>query len=151
MQLLGVTMTGLLAGNELGTLIGLHPALRTLPLATQIQAEQALTTRLGRLMPFSMGATVLATTTAAVDQRGEPGFPLAATAAAASALMLGVTLVGNVPLNAQTLAYLTDGDAAGWARIRRRWERLHVVRVLLDLVALAASAGAVASTGRVSP
>lgn len=50
-------------------------------------------------MPFYMGGTVLAATAAALDRRGRQGFPLAATAAATSALMLGITLAGNVPLN----------------------------------------------------
>lgn len=134
----GVAMTGLLAGNELGTLIGLHPALRRLPLAAEIEAEQALNARLGKIMPFYMTGTVLAAGATALDRRGERTGPLAATAAGASLLMLGITLVGNVPLNERTLAYPSDGGAEEWAAIRRRWERLHVVRVLLDLTAFAA-------------
>ena len=137
-QFAGVAMTGLLAGNEVATLIGFHPALRVLPLRAEIEAEQALNGRLVKIMPFYMTGTVLSVVAAAVDRRGGRGFPLAAGAAGASALMLGITLVGNVPLNNRTLAYPTDGDAAGWSAIRRRWERLHTARVLLDLTAFAA-------------
>lgn len=147
-QFVGVTMTGLLAGNEVGTLIGFHPALRALPLRAEIEAEQALNGRLVKIMPFYISGTVLAAGAAALDRRGGRGFPLAAAAAAASALMLGITLVGNVPLNTRTLAYPADGDAAGWSAIRRRWERLHTARVLLDLTAFAALTTA-ALAGRV--
>lgn len=137
-QFVGVTMTGLLAGNEVGTLIGFHPALRALPLRAEISAEQALNGRLGKIMPFYMCGTVVAAGAAALDRRGGPGFPLALGAAAASAVMLGITLVGNVPLNNRTLAYPGEGDEAGWSAIRRPWERLHTARVLLDLTAFAA-------------
>jgi hypothetical protein len=137
-QFVGMTMTGLLAGNEVGTLIGIHPALRALPLRAEIEAEQALNGRLTRFMPFYLSGTVLAAVAAAADRRGGPGFRRAAAAAGASALMLGITLVGNVPLNSRTLSYPGAGDAAGWSAIRRPWERLHVARVLLDLAAFAA-------------
>lgn len=41
-----VVLTGLLAGNELGTLALAHPALEDLPLPTRVAAERALTHRL---------------------------------------------------------------------------------------------------------
>ena len=137
-QFAAVTMTGLLAGNELGTLIWFHPAVKRLPLSAQIEAEQTLSGRLGQIMPFYMTGALATASAAAVDRRGEQGFGLAAAAAAASALMLGITLVGNVPLNERTGAYPKSGDVAGWQEIRRRWERLHTARVLLDLAAFAA-------------
>ena len=137
-QFVGVTVTGLLAGNELGTLIGFHPAVRGLPLRSQIEAEQALTTRLGRIMPFYMTGTVIAAVAAAVDRRGGQGVRLASAAASASVLTLAITLIGNVPLNERTLDYPAHGGAAGWATIRRRWERLHLARVALDVAAFTA-------------
>ena len=141
-QFAGLGMSGLLAGNELATLIGFHPALRALPLEAQIEAERTLTARLGKIMPFYMIGTVASVVAAAVDRRGAPGVRLAGSAAAATGLMLATTLVGNVPLNARTVAYPADGDPAGYRAIRRRWEQLHVVRVLLDLGAFGALASA---------
>ncbi len=137
-QFAGLAMSGLLSGNELATAIGLHPALTALPLPARIEAERTLTTRLGAIMPVYMTGTVVAVTTAAVDRRGTPGARLAGSAAAATVLMLGITLLGNLPLNARTVAYPPDGGAEGYTDIRRRWERLHRVRVLLDLGAFAA-------------
>jgi len=137
-QFAAITMTGLLAGNEPSTLIGSHPALRSLLLDRQIQAEQALTAQLGRIMPLYMTGTVVAAVSAAVDGRGTPDRRLPAVAAAASLLSLAVTLAGNVPLNVRTASYPSDGTAAGWVAIRGRWERLHRARVVLDLVAFGA-------------
>jgi uncharacterized membrane protein len=143
-QLAAATMTGLLAGNELGTLIGVHPALRALPARAEIEAEQAFTRHLGKIMPLYMTGTLGTAAAAALDRRGEPGFGRAAVGAAASAAMLAITLAGNVPLNKRTMNYPADGEGDAWRAIRRRWERLHAVRVALDLAAFACLASALA-------
>jgi sulfite exporter TauE/SafE len=140
-----VTMTGLLAGNELGTLIGSHPALRTLSPQTEVEAERALTRHLGRVMPYYMTGTLVAAVAAAVDRRGDEGARRAAAGATASAVMLTITLLGNVPLNKRTLDYPSDGDRHEWERIRRRWELLHGARVLLDLAAFGCFTSALAA------
>ena len=59
--------------------------------------------------------------------------------------MLGITLVGNMPLNLRVFRWDEQrGDPDEWRRIRRRWDRLHSVRIVLDaagfvLVVLAAT------------
>lgn len=137
-QFAGITMTGLLADNEFGTLIGSHPALRSLPLQSRIMAKQALTAQLGKIMPFYMTGTVVAAVSAALDRHGTADRRLPALAAGATLLALGITLRGNVPLNARTAGYPSDGTEAGWVDIRSRWERLHTARVLLNFVAFGA-------------
>ena len=144
--IVGVILTGLLAGNELGTLVALHPALRVLPLPAQVAAERALTYRLRRIMPVAMTATLVVAVAVAVALAGDPGFGLGIVAAAALAIMLAITLVGNMPLNLRTEAFSSEGDAAEWRAIRGRWERLHLVRVGLDLVAFACLVAALATT-----
>ncbi len=138
----GVVRTGLLAGNELGTLIGFHPAIRALPLRSQIESERALTGRLGKIMPFYTGASLLTASVAAADRRGRRGFGLAMLAAGATAGMVIITLVAELPLNKRTVGYPLDGDAHEWSAIRRRWERFHQVRVALDLIAFGCLAAA---------
>ena len=49
--------------------------------------------------------------------------------------MLIITLIGNVPLNVRTLGFSIDGKTAEWQAVRRRWDRLHTVRVALDVAA----------------
>ena len=87
-QFTGVTLTGLLAGNELGMLIGSHPAGQALPLPAQIETEQTLTGRLAKIMPLYTSGTLLATIAAAVDRAGRPGFGLSVAAARATTAML---------------------------------------------------------------
>ena len=81
---------------------------------------------------------MLAICAAAVDRAGKPGFR--ATLAAAGARPRPCWRSpgsATSPLNRRTMSYPGDGDAQGWATIRRRWERLHIARVLLDLTAFA--------------
>ena len=141
-QFAGLCLTGLLAGNELGTLVGFHPAIRALPLRSQIESERALTGRLGKIMPLYMVASLAATGAAAADRRGGPGFGLAVLSAGATAGMVVITLVAELPLNKRTVEYPTNGDAQEWSAIRRRWERFHQARVALDLIAFGCLAAA---------
>lgn len=130
-----VVLSGLLAGNELGTLAVSHPVIEKLPLRDRVAAEQQLTRRLARIMPFAMTVTIVVTVAAAVLLAGGPGLPFALVAAVALILMLIVTLLGNVPLNVRTGRFPPDGTVEEWRAIRGRWEQLHTVRVVLDLVA----------------
>ncbi len=141
-QFAGLCMTGLLAGNELGTLIGFHPAIRTLPLRSQIESERALTGRLGKIMPFYIVASLIAAGAAAADRRGRPGFSPAMLSAGAIAGMALITVVAELPLNKRTVGYPLDGDAQEWSAIRRRWERFHQARVVLDIIAFSCLAAA---------
>lgn len=131
----GVLLSGLLAGNEVATLIAFHPALRRIPLRSQVEAEQALTQRLGAIMPVYMTAALLAAIASAVVLVGAPEFIFALTAALSLGLMLLITLTQNVPLNKRTVEFALEGDERSWSDIRRPWERLHTIRVVLDLAA----------------
>ena len=141
----GVLLVGLLAGNELATLLAFHPALRRVPLRARIEAEQALTRRRGALMPAFLSALLLAAVAAAVAAAGRPGFGFALAAAAALGVMLALTLTRNVPLNRRTVAFPPDGDERAWSEIRRPWERLHALRVVLDAAAFACLVAALAA------
>ncbi len=140
-----VLLAGLLAGNELAALLAFHPALRRLPLRSRIEAEQALTRRRGAVMPVYLSAPLLAAVAAAAASAGRPGFGFALAAAAALGVMLALTLTRNVPLNRRTVAFPPDGDERAWSAIRRRWERLHALRVVLDVAAFACLVAALAA------
>jgi uncharacterized membrane protein len=92
-----------------------------------------------------MTVTLLAAIAAAVALAGEDGFGFALAAALALGAMLALTLTRNVPLNKRTVAFPPDGDERAWEAIRRPWERLHAVRVVLDLVAFACLVAALAA------
>ena len=134
-RFVNLLLASVLTGNELGTGAAIHPALRTLPLAGQVEAEQAVTRRYGRLMPPLMTGTILSClpVLALVRDRRSAAFRGTLAGLGCYAAMLLVTLLGNMPLNRRTLAASPQSPPADWGALRARWERLHTARVLLDL------------------
>jgi hypothetical protein len=48
--------------------------------------------------------------------------------------MLAITLIGNMPINLRVFRWDEElGDPEEWRRLRRRWDRLHNLRIPLDL------------------
>ena len=133
-QAAAVLLSGLLAGNELGTLVVVHPALHSLDLPAQVAGEQEITRRYGVAMPALMIATLIAGVVATVAADGTP-FALDLAGTLAIGVMIAVTLAGNVPINVRTLAFSPERSAEEWTQMRRRWELLHAVRVPLDVLA----------------
>ncbi len=136
-QALNLFLTSLLVGNEVGTWSVVHPALDTLPFEANVPAERAIVRRYGQLMPILMPLTIASGILVLALGRASGSFLLALAGVACLALMLAVTLAGNVPINKRLLAATMDTPPATWWALRRRWDRLHCLRVLLDAAALA--------------
>jgi hypothetical protein len=129
----------LLTGNEFGGWAAVHPALDTLPPHHRLPAEQAVYRRYAGIMPVLMTATIAAAGPALSQlPRPSTAYRLSLASATCYATMLAITLTRNVPINRKLLA-LPDGPASypEFARLRARWDRLHVARNLLNLSGLA--------------
>jgi hypothetical protein len=97
----------------------------------QVRAEKLMYRRFASVDPFLMTGTVIACFVAAADLDGSSA-RLALGAGACFALMLAITLIGNMPINLRVFKWSEDDDQSEWRRLRRRWDRLHTVRVVLD-------------------
>ncbi|HEX3425079.1 MAG TPA: DUF1772 domain-containing protein [Acidimicrobiales bacterium] len=131
-----IVVAGVLAGNELGTWAVVHRQLAALPTPQQVAAEQALNRGYERLMPPLMIAAVAAGAVfASVVPAGAGSTPwtLAISGTICLVAMLGITLAGNVPINRATDRSTLDIDPATWSSMRARWNRLHDIRIVLDL------------------
>lgn len=132
-QVIATLLTGALFGHELATLF-VHVTLFRLPAADHLAAEQKINGLLTRIMPVFMVATVVAVAAAAIVGDGTlRRFDLAALGAVAA--MLGVTFVGNIPINVRTMRLGPDVDPTDWRSMRTRWNRFHMVRIALLAVA----------------
>jgi hypothetical protein len=131
-----LALAGTLTGNEFGTLTGVHPALVELSPAERVRAEQEVTRRLGAIMPFWMGSTLASSVLAALFSRGEAGFRRTLLGAACFVMMLATTRLGNVPINERVLELDPEQDQREFAELRKRWDRLHTLRVALDVAGL---------------
>jgi hypothetical protein len=141
-----VVLSGVLTGSELTSWGIVHPTLSKLEHREQVHAEKLMYKRFGSIDPFLMTATTATCFVAATGLRGRSA-TLALTAAGCYTTMLAITLIGNMPINVRVFRWDEHGgDAAEWRRLRRRWDRLHNVRIALDvagflLITLAALEG----------
>ena len=129
---IAVLLAGVLTGSELTSWGIVHPTLWKLDHRAQVRAEKLMYRRFASIDPFLMTATVVACFVAAGTLEESPA-TLALAAGMCFASMLVITLVGNMPLNLRVFRWdEAHGDPAEWRRIRRRWDRLHSVRIVLD-------------------
>ena len=141
-----VMLAGVLTGSELTSRVIVHPTLWKLEHRAQVRAEKLMYRRFGSIDPFLMTATVTACFVAAGGFSGRRA-TLARAGGSCFAGMLAVTLAGNVPINLRVLRWDDEaGDPGEWGRLRRRWDRLHSARVLLDIAGFMLMAAAAASS-----
>ena len=136
LRFVNLVLAGLLAGNEFGTKVALHPALEELSTPERIRAEQAVTRRYGAIMPFWMSSTVASCVATMALSRGSRSFLPTLAGAACFAGMLLSTLLGNVPINKRTLEIDPDEEGDEFTELRKRWDRLHTLRVVLTVAGL---------------
>jgi len=140
---LALLLAALLAVSELTSWGLVHPTLWQLDHASQVRAETLMYRRFATVDPFLMTAAIVAAFVAAGALDGKAS-TLALAGGVCFTAMLAITLVGNMPINVRVLRWDEEGgDPDMWRRLRRRWDRLHSVRIVLDtagfvLVALAA-------------
>ena len=143
---IAVVLAGLLAGSELTSWGIVHPTLWKLEHRAQVRAEKLTYRRFANIDPFLMTATVAACFVAA-GSLARSSATLALAGGGCFAAMLAITLIGNMPLNLRVFRWDEErGDPDEWRQIRRRWDRLHTVRIFLDvagfvLIALAVVGG----------
>jgi hypothetical protein len=132
-----VVLAGVLTGSELTSWGIVHPTMWKLEHNAQVRAEKLIYKRFGSIDPFLMTATTGACFIAASGLNGRSA-TLALAAGGCYSAMLGITLVGNMPINLRVFRWDEDhGDPAEWRRLRRRWDRLHNIRIPLDLTGFA--------------
>ena len=127
-------VTGSLAGMELASWAVVHPAVTRLEHLEEVHAEKSLYRRFGLVQApqMALAVTLAGLTTAAVDGNART---LAAAATGCLGGMLALTFAGNMPINLAILRWEEPGDPARWRQLRRRWDRIHTVRVALDTTA----------------
>ena len=129
-------LAGMLAGNEFGTWAAVHPSLERLGPRERMRAEQELTRRFGAIMPIWMGSAVVSCVLAVLVSRGSAGFRGTLLGTACFVGMLASTRIGNVPINDRVLEMDPEGDQEEFAELRERWDRLHALRVALNVAGL---------------
>jgi uncharacterized membrane protein len=131
-----LVLAGMLAGNEFGTWAAVHPALERLSPPERIRAEQEVTRRYAAIMPAWMGSAVASCVLALLFSRGSAGFRGTLLGTVCFVGMLVSTRIGNVPINDRVLEMAPERDREKFAELRERWDRLHALRVALNVAGL---------------
>ena len=135
-RFVNLVLAGLLAGNEFGTKVALHPSLERLSTPERIRAEQEVTRRYAAIMPFWMSSVIVSCLPVLALSRGTGAFRPTLAGTACFAGMLASTLIGNVPINNRVLEMSPETDGEEFVELRKRWDRLHTLRVALNVAGL---------------
>ena len=141
-RFLNLLLVGVLTGNEFGGFIGFHRALYELPTEAHARAEQAITSRFGKLMPpFMMAAIVsFVPILSLVRDRRSPSFFFTLLGMLCYVAMLGVTFAGNMPVNRRMLEMdPTTISGEELIELRSGWDRFHAARNVLNFLGFASA------------
>ena len=141
-RFVNLLLTGVLTGNEFGGFVGFHPALYELPTEAHARAERAITSRFGKIMPFFMSAAILSfvPVLSLVRYRRSPSFFFTLVGMLCFMAMLAVTFAGNMPVNRRMIE-MDPGTVSGeeLMEMRRRWDRFHTARNVLNFFGFASA------------
>ncbi len=136
-RFINLILAALLVGNEFGTWVAVHPALGTMPTPAHVRAEQALVHRYGKIMPVWMTSVIVSCLPVATLARNRGSSRLTLAGMVCFIAMLISTLLGNVPINNRVLELAPDETSPeSWRELREQWDRLHTLRILLNVVGL---------------
>lgn len=135
-RFVNLLLTALLVGNEFGTWVAVHPALEKLSTPERVRAEQELTRRYGKMMPFWMSSAILSCLPVLVATRKTSAFLPTLLGTVCFIGMLISTIFGNVPINNRVLELSPENDSEEFMQLRERWDRLHTLRVFLSVTGL---------------
>jgi len=129
-----LTLASLLAGNGVGSVVFVQPALDNLPTAEHVRAEQGLGDRYAELMRVLMPTTVASCLSLLwlTRDRKSTAFRLTAAGTVGFLGMLGTTAM-ELPLNKQTFTASPDSPPANWDELRTKWNRFNELRTLCEV------------------
>lgn len=138
LQIITITVAGLMVGNEFAVAAFIHPALNRLPEDASVSGASAVASILGRYMPFWYALTLLLTLCDAVVLHLLFGrWPVLI---GVSALLWVVSILYSVtmlvPINNRVSSWTPGNRPSDWKSDRNRWDQLHRWRVLLLTISL---------------
>jgi uncharacterized membrane protein len=126
--LIGLILTGLLAGEEFVMYYGIRPAIATLDEQPQILTRQALIHRLRVLVPCIFVPTILSGTIITILDGFGPGFLFRFAGLLGLLAWTMATVPGTVPINSAVADWKSTEPPKNWRAMVSRWERFAIVR-----------------------
>jgi hypothetical protein len=138
LEIILLVAAGTLVGNEICIAAFVHPIFYKLPKECHVRVAQPVARLLGAVMPFWYIAVVALTGAECyLSREGNPrALHLLEAAEVIFLVSIAFTLLGPVPINNQIARFVPEQPPANWLALRKRWDRLHAIRVAIILVAL---------------
>jgi uncharacterized membrane protein len=137
-DLVAATVAATMAGNEFAVAAFIHPQLNHLDPETHAKAVAPIARILGKIMPLWYALGLALMLGAAYEHRPlthGPGLLITLSAALWTATILfTVTLL--VPINNRIAGMNPGQPHPTWLQDRKRWDRLHRIRVVLLVIAV---------------
>ena len=137
LELIGLFLAGILAGEEFIVRYGVQPALSRLDDFSHIRARQALVRRMRWVVPAIMVPTVLVAILVVIVGGLGPGcwFRIAGLAALIAFLLF--SFLGTVPINIRVNGWDLDNPPDDWKALVARWQLIDVFRSGAAILAFA--------------
>ena len=139
LNVVAITVAGLMVGCELAIAVFVHPTLDRLVDDVHLPAASALARVLGRFMPFWYILVFLLTLAEVVIQWRQSGrLPIWFAVSAVLWMLASIySVTALVPINNRIASWEGSTRPDNWKTHRRRWDLLHRWRVVLLTTALA--------------
>ncbi|MEF2977603.1 DUF1772 domain-containing protein [Subtercola sp. YIM 133946] len=142
-QVVGLVLVGLLAGEELIVRWGVQPALASLDDRSHVAARVALVKRLKVVVPVLMVPAVLVSIAVLIVTGGAPGLGWRVAGMIALVAFVLISFLGTVPINITVNDWNIDNPPADWKAVVQRWQTIDVFRSSAAIVAFICFAVAV--------
>ena len=137
LNVVAITVAGLMVGCELAIAAFIHPTLDKLPDDAHLPVASAITRVLGTVMPFWYNLTFLLTLAEVVIRWHQSGrLPIWITTSAVLWMLASVySLIALVPVNNRIKSWEKSTPPPDWKTYRRKWDMHHRRRVVLLTIA----------------
>jgi uncharacterized membrane protein len=146
-EIVGLFLAGLLAGEEFIVRYGVQPALSSMGDREHLASRIALVKKLKIVVPSIMLPTVAVAIAVVVIGGTGPGYLFRYLGLAALIAFLLFSFLGTVPINIKVNDWNVDAPPSDWKAVVRRWQFIDVFRSSAAILAFAIFLIAVAQAG----
>jgi uncharacterized membrane protein len=130
LQLIAVTVLGLMCGSELNVAVFGHPTLNRQPLAVHIPVRSSFAKLLGRVMPFWMASSTILNLLLLLpfEHADSSVWRIDAAAFAIQVAAVCFSLIAPVPINNRIARWQPTSLPSDWQEQEHRWDVYHWFR-----------------------
>lgn len=137
-QIINLILIAIFIGTEFAIGFLIHPVLSKLPQSIHLSSVQVIGKIIGKIMPIWIPLIIVSALFELLFIRDTQtlSFWFIVAGVICMVVMLIISLAINVPINKQVIEWNPQAPPDKWLKLRRRWDKVHKIRILLDFGAL---------------